>query len=171
MGYMTLGVTIFQWMFTLLWFMLPAYIGNIVPLFVRGIPPHTAVDFGKTWKRKRIFGDHKTWRGIVVGILVGGLIAVLQGRPMMHGIVLAAGSFFGDLVGAFIKRRSDIPPGGKSIFIDSLPSPLFALVAALIGGFLTLSFTQTIFVMVSIIPLHLLANKLWHGLKLKSVAW
>ncbi len=162
---------VLRWIFVPLWFMLPAYIANISPLFVRWMPPHTPVDFGTMWKGKRIFGDHKTWRGIVVGILVGGIIAVLQERPMMHGVALAGGNFLGDLMGAFIKRRSNIPPGGKSIFIDSLPSPLLTLIAALVGGFLTLSFTQAIFVVTSIIPLHLLANKLWHTLKLKSVAW
>lgn len=155
-----------------LWFMLPAFMGNISPLFVAKIPLfNTPVDFKKTLGGKRIFGDHKTWRGIVIGIIIGMVTAFLQGRMPIHGAILALGNFAGDLIGAFIKRQYGIPPGGSSLIIDSVPSPLTALLFAYIAGFLTLSIWQSVFIILCIVPLHLLANRLWYTLKLKSVSW
>jgi len=64
-----------------LWFMLPSYAANIIPVFAKKINLwNYPVDFGKTWKGKRIFGDHKTWRGIISGIVVAALLSFFQGR-------------------------------------------------------------------------------------------
>lgn len=155
-----------------IWFILPAYVGNVAPIFVTWIPrSDMPVDFGLRWRTKRIFGDHKTWRGIVVGVMIGGLVAAVQGRPLTQGIILAAGNFFGDLVGAFVKRQSDVQPGEKKLLIDAVPSQIFAIAAAYAFGFLTISWAQSLLLIIGIVPVHIAANWLWYKLRLKSVPW
>ena len=88
------------------------------------------LDFGKTYQGKRIFGDHKTWRGLttnVVFCVLGTLIqAWLQGKgylpqwlllldyknhALLAGILLGLGMTAGELPNSFLKRRFEIPPG------------------------------------------------------------
>ena len=52
-----------------LWLILPAYIANASAVLVGGGTP---IDFEKNWRDgKRILGDGKTWRGLIVGAFVG----------------------------------------------------------------------------------------------------
>jgi len=165
---MDVAIFIFQ----AFWFILPAYIGNIAPIFVKWIPHSDApVDFGRSWKGKRLFGDHKTWRGIIVGVVAGGLVSLLQQRGLAVGIVIASGNFFGDLIGAFIKRRINLEPGEKNLFIDAVPSQICAILAAYMFRLLTISWGQSLFLVAGIIPLHLTANRLWFTLHLKKSPW
>ena len=47
-----------------LWLILPAYVANASAVLVGGGTP---VDFGKNWRDgKRILGDGKTWRGLLL---------------------------------------------------------------------------------------------------------
>lgn len=164
--------TIIVFILQAIWFILPAYIGNIAPILVKWIPHSDfPVDFGKSWHSKRIFGDHKTWRGITVGVLTGAVIAFLQGRPLLVGVILAGGNFIGDLAGAFIKRRLDVRPGEKSLLIDALPGQICAMLATYAFGFLTISWSQSLLLVALILPLHLAANRIWYKLRLKSSPW
>jgi len=64
----------------LMYFMLPAYGANMSPILGKNILKSFAkpLDFGYKWKGKRILGDHKTWRGLFLGVVVGALIFLLQ---------------------------------------------------------------------------------------------
>ena len=53
------------------WVYVPALLPNTFAPFVGGGTP---VDFGKSWKGKRLLGDGKTWRGFIGGALIGGLL-------------------------------------------------------------------------------------------------
>ncbi|OGC37778.1 hypothetical protein A2V54_00485 [candidate division WWE3 bacterium RBG_19FT_COMBO_53_11] len=155
-----------------LWFMLPSYAANIIPVFAKKINLwNYPVDFGKTWKGKRIFGDHKTWRGIISGIVVAALLSFFQGRGTWVGIILGGGTLAGDLGGSFAKRRMSISPGGKSLIIDDIPGTLTGLVFAYAFGVATISFYQAAFLLLVGPPLHVLANRLWYALKIKEVPW
>src|SRR6185312_2869782 len=116
-----------------LWFFLPAGIANMMPVFAAKIFPkwNQPLDFGKSFGKKRIFGDHKTVRGIVVGILSGILIAILQyilynnttlvgsfvsfdymqGNPIVFGFLLSFGALLGDSIKSFFKRRVGVASG------------------------------------------------------------
>ena len=54
-----------------LYFFAPAYFANMAPVFARGHFATLAVpiDGGRRWRGRRILGDHKTWRGIVAGVV------------------------------------------------------------------------------------------------------
>lgn len=88
------------------------------------------IDFGRTYKGKRIFGDHKTWMGLTINVLfcsLGAFIqAWLQGKGTLPqwlflldykshaltvGILIGFGMTVGELPNSFLKRRFEIPPG------------------------------------------------------------
>lgn len=98
-----------------IWYILPAYFANMAPVVFGGGSP---IDKGRNWiDGKRILGDHKTFRGLISGIVVGTAVGLIQQRPI-QGFLLSTGAMTGDLMGSFIKRRLNIPPGGDAILLD-----------------------------------------------------
>ena len=104
-------------------FFLPAGISNMVPVFASKLPVlrnwNTPLDFGKTYKGKRIFGKNKTWRGLLSGIVAGTLVAMLVYSTYWHvdllavliGSSMSAGALIGDAVESFfpvVFRRSPL---------------------------------------------------------------
>jgi CDP-2,3-bis-(O-geranylgeranyl)-sn-glycerol synthase len=123
-----------------LWFFVPAYLANMSPVLVKGHFERLAVpiDGGRTWRGRRIFGDHKTWRGIVAGVLTGIVVAGLQrlvhaagwldGLALVDyatlwfpvGFLQGLGTGVGDAAKSFCKRRIGIAPGHSWIGFDQL---------------------------------------------------
>ena len=117
------------------WLFLPAMIPNTTAVYF-GKKSKTKIDFGKTWRGKRIFGDGKSWGGFfggaITGVLLGFLIIGIDnlfgvGDNGGYGpywsnlgvlICLAFGSLLGDLTGAFIKRRLGMERGQKAPILD-----------------------------------------------------
>ncbi|MBR2092920.1 MAG: CDP-archaeol synthase, partial [Candidatus Methanomethylophilaceae archaeon] len=62
------AVEILTIMITGLWLFLPAMLPNSAAVLFGG---GTKMDFGKSWKGKRIFGDGKSWRGFFGGAFSG----------------------------------------------------------------------------------------------------
>jgi CDP-2,3-bis-(O-geranylgeranyl)-sn-glycerol synthase len=116
-----------------IWVFLPALVPNSAAVLFGGGEP---VDFGRSWRGKRILGDGKTWRGLIGGTLTGVLVGLLQllaadlagsedyfGFGPMPGalgvvLVLALGALLGDMAGAFIKRRMGLQRGAKATGLD-----------------------------------------------------
>ncbi len=105
------------------------------------------LDAGATWRGRRIFGDHKTVRGVVVMISVSTLTMMLQGvirNPSLEyfdygqvnlalvGMLLGLGFILGELPNSFVKRQRGIAPGGHGgvmhALVDQVDSVLGALV-------------------------------------------
>ncbi len=128
--------------FACFWYLLPAALGNHnascgnkLPLpgpVKRGLAKIALpIDGGALWKGKEICGKNKTWRGLVVGILTGIIVAGVQALLFFNteffrnntlvdygrvnfaviGGLMGAGALTGDLVESFIKRRLDKPSG------------------------------------------------------------
>ncbi len=113
--------------------MLPALIPNSAAVLWGGGTP---MDFGRSWRGKRVLGDGKTWRGFFGGAFTGVLFGVLQigiaaalGKEQSWGFgewpvalavvfVLSFGSMLGDSTGSFVKRRFDIGRGAKAPILD-----------------------------------------------------
>ena len=90
------------------------------------------LDFGLYFRGKRVFGDNKTWRGLVINVafcMVGTFFQALlqkkgavpdwlsvldyrQNAPIV-GLLLGLGMTVGELPNSFLKRQLRIPPGGK----------------------------------------------------------
>lgn len=118
----------------LLWLAAPVLLTGLVHLVVlkRDALPalrRAPLDFGATFRGRRVFGDNKTWRGAVVmiaGCAVFSLLlaklnaAVLhwpvpvdyaQAQPLAWGALLGLGYILGELPNSFAKRQLDIAPG------------------------------------------------------------
>ena len=125
-----------------LWLILPAYFANGFALLVGGGTP---IDFGKKHKDgRRILGDGKTWRGLIVGGVIGmtagfGLdfvaklasqfpetswigIDAFSAFPFEIPIIgsICFGALFGDITESYFKRRVGRGRGQNWIPFDQL---------------------------------------------------
>jgi CDP-2,3-bis-(O-geranylgeranyl)-sn-glycerol synthase len=158
--------------FEALKFIFPAYCANAVPVLAGG---GLAIDFGKKLlDGKPVFGKNKTFRGFFAGLAVGTATGLAESKvfnyPIMFGLLLSLGALAGDLAGAFLKRRLDIPPGGLLPVIDQLD---FILGAILFSLPLSIAWNWELLVTILVItpPLHLLTNFVAFKLRLKSNPW
>lgn len=128
-----------------LWFMLPAAIANASPIFTAHAPylnKLTApIDNGRTFRGKALLGPHKTWRGLIGGILVSTLIFWLERRfqnnfsfvqhvaggtayltipVLLLGPLFGLGALGGDALESFVKRQRGIESGKRWIPFDQL---------------------------------------------------
>ena len=90
------------------------------------------LDLGMSFRERRIFGDHKTWRVLLLNMAfctVGTIIQTwLQSKDYLPdwlflldykkygyllGLLLGFGMTFGELPNSFLKRQLGIPPGEK----------------------------------------------------------
>lgn len=128
-------VNIIVIMLTGFWLFIPAMVPNSAAV-VFGKKWSTKIDFGRSWRGKRIFGDGKSWGGFFGGAFSGILIGLIMiaiaslwdsenyggygGFMGNIGILctLAFGSLLGDLTGAFIKRRIGLERGAKAPVLD-----------------------------------------------------
>ncbi len=134
-----------------LWFFLPAYAANMAPVLVQGHLEALAgpIDAGRTVRGRRLLGDHKTWRGLVAGVLAGAAVFALQvavhgagllrglmlvdyaDLSLLTGVLLGLGTGIGDALKSFFKRQVGIAPGASWPVFDQLDFMVgaYALVA------------------------------------------
>ncbi len=172
---------------------IPAFIANPSAVITGG---HYPMDFRKNFPdRKRILGDGKTWSGYFGGSLIGvvsGLVLVtifhfahVLPYPVygssIGGILVALfamsfGSLTGDVLGSFIKRRINIPRGGKGSLLDMWP---FALVSFLFLFLFARQFFMDYYgniigiltILIITPPLHRAVNIIGYRMKRKDVPW
>lgn len=149
----------------------PAYVANGAPVIFGGGKP---LDFGrKIWGRP-IFGSHKTIKGLVAGLLAGGIMACIESIfiPYMLpvGILLTVGTMFGDLAGSFVKRRIGKREGTQMLLLDQYPFLIFALLFAYPLG-QTPGLLGVVFLFVLTGILHVFTNYSAYRIKLKKVPW
>lgn len=174
-------------LFFALWFFLPAGIANVTPIFVAHIPIikrwSYPLDFYQKINKARIFGDHKTIRGFVSGIIFGILTSVLlfklssnvttilpswyfSTNPIALGFLLSFGALFGDAVKSFFKRRANIVPGKTWIPFDQ--------VDYIVGGLLlssaihALNIIQYVLIIIIWVSIHVLSTHIGFFLHLKD---
>lgn len=108
-------------------------IANGVPIIVAAVCGHRGawpVDGGRRWTDgRRLLGDAKTWRGVMLAPLATGLGAVLLDWPATVGVVVGVAAMLGDLLSSFIKRRLDVPTSGMALGLDQIPEALLPLLA------------------------------------------
>ncbi len=125
------------------WIMVPAYIPNPAAALLGGGTP---IDFGKCAKDgRRIFGDGKTWRGLIGGIIVGILFGLFQmflyytfnltflpEHSLWTIIPLSIGALLGDLIKSYFKRRLGKERGSKWPIADMYDMVVGSLVLMVI---------------------------------------
>lgn len=174
-----------MWFFLLksFYFMLPAYFANMAPVIVKNWFNKLAIpiDLGKN-----IFGNNKTFRGFIFGILFAIIIAYLQflsyrfnffrnlsfidySNWFIIGFLFGFGALFGDLVKSFIKRRLNIKPGERFVPWDQLDFVIGSLIFANIVVDITLKMILSTTI-ISFIG-HILVNHTAYYLKMRKEKW
>jgi len=170
-----------------LWLILPAYAANSFAVIAGGGTP---VDFGKFVDEKRIFGDGKTWRGLILGIAFGTMVGVFQTYsseiiefpsfgffPGFFVVLfcLTFGALFGDLCKSFVKRRLNMERGGKLPVMDQLDfiigAFLFLLVLSPSWFFQNFTVYHIIIILIVTPLLHRVMNIVGYRIGKKKVPW
>ena len=174
-----------------LWFFAPAGYANLAPVLANNVPLinkfSQPVDFGKTFRGKRILGDHKTFRGFAAGTVMGLFVALIQmvayqnsafirdvsgsidySRPvyLLMGAALGFGALFGDSVKSFFKRQVGVEPGKSWIPFDQIDFRLGGILFSF--PFASLCLRLYILVVVVMALLHPIVNLTGWLLKLKE---
>ena len=154
-------------------FIFPAYCANAVPVLAGG---GLALDFGRSLADgKPIFGKNKTFRGFFAGLAVGSTVGLVESLlfnySVLLGLFLSLGALFGDLIGAFTKRRLGLPPGGLLPVVDQIDFVVGAVVFSLPVSLSFLSWQLVLVTLVVTPPMHLATNFAAHKLGLKSNPW
>lgn len=167
------------------WLVLPAYAANGLAPLARG---KRMVDGGRKLWGQPIFGTGKTWEGLLLGTCMGGVIGLvqqlaypylpwsaspvlLQLAPMtwLLGLFLGLGAMLGDMAGAFVKRRLQMPRGQSAPIMDQLDFIAGSLVLASLLAPIRLEWVILLAVMTPF--LHLTANIIAYMVKLKKEPW
>ena len=154
-------------------FILPAYAANGAPVLFGGGKP---LDLGKNFfDGRRVFGDHKTIRGFISGILAGTIIGVLiylftpssSIGVIYQAFLLSLGAHCGDLFGSFIKRRINLKPGQSAPILDQLGFLYFALLFVIFLCNISIDLVDVAILTILTLLLHPLTNLGAYMLKLK----
>ena len=163
-----------------LYFFLPAYIANMAPIFAK------RWNFISTPVSSKYFGEHKTWRGILVATLAGGVTFLLQQLlytsgfnilsiidysdfPFWFGFLLGFGAIVGDLIKSYYKRKEGITPGTRWVPYDQIDFAIGGIIASClyyvppIGAILTIIIISPF--------LHIGASYLGFKLHLRKERW
>ncbi|MEM3213774.1 MAG: CDP-2,3-bis-(O-geranylgeranyl)-sn-glycerol synthase, partial [Metallosphaera sp.] len=123
---------------------LPAFIANgSGPLVKNGRP----IDLGKIFvDGRRVLGDGKTFEGLLISLTYGTTVGVaisffLGYKWIVVSFMESLGAMLGDMVGAFIKRRLNIPRGGRAPLLDQIDFVLGSTALGVVSG-LSISLTQ-----------------------------
>ncbi len=177
-----------------LWLFLPAMLPNSAAVVFGGA---TKIDFGRSWRGKRIFGDGKSWRGlfggafsgIVLGLILIGISAIFGSEdhwgfgPFWSNVgvlaCLAFGAVLGDLCAAFIKRRLGLERGQKAPILDQYDFVIgaFLLTSLFYPEWVYANFIEgwhiaaLIFILVIMFAIHRCANIIGYKMGLKKEPW
>ena len=174
-----------------IWFLLPAAIANMVPILSAQIPLikkwDTPLDGGKSINGHRIFGAHKTWRGLITGIIAATIVLWLQqllvtnvewagiltgsvdyaALPvLLLGPAFAIGALGGDAIESFFKRSKGIKSGGAWVPFDQLDYIIGSVLVSLF--FVILTPIQYVLIFIIWFLVHLGASYVGYLLGLKK---
>lgn len=169
------------------WVFLPAGIANMTPIFSAHLPIikhwQAPLDFGITYRNKRLLGRNKTIRGLLTGMIAAGLFALLQAslqrtyasslnianNPWVifaFGVSLGFGALIGDAIESFFKRQRNISSGKSWFPFDQTDYIIGGIIPLLIWS--ELNSRQYVIIFCVYFGLHLLVSYIGYQLKLKK---
>ena len=174
---------------TAIWFLLPAAAANAAPVFAAKIPVlrsyDAPIDGGRKFGGQDWFGPHKTWRGIISGLIIATIVLYLQQLIMLHsefmsvitidyaalpvlllGPAFALGALGGDLIESFAKRRIGISSGKSWFFFDQIDYVIGGIIASLF--FIVLPWQQYVWMLVFWFLVHLIVSYIGYRVGLKD---
>lgn len=159
----------------LLYFMLPAYLANMAPPFVR---------FWRGWNvpiNRRWLGDHKTVVGFGAGVVTAVATTLIQSHIQGPGLLWSAehwltlglgfgiGAMSGDCLKSFFKRLRGIAPGRAWIPMDQLDFVVGAMILAL--PWVTWRWSDVALILIISFLGDLVVNQLAYRLRIRSTPW
>lgn len=182
-----------KWILSSFYFFLPAYLTNMTPSLMasKGFFKclDKPLDFGRKFQGSPILGNHKTWRGILLGLTTGLLIALFQ-RQLFNGslfireisflnyqainifffgFLMSGGALCGDLFFAFIKRRLGLKPGTRFLPFDQINYVIGS--ALFLSPFYTINMGVWITLLILTFILHISATQIGFRLGLSQNQW
>ena len=174
-----------------LYFFLPSYVANAVPVFISRYDLlkflDVRLDFGFKLNGEDLIGRTKSYRGVVGGVIAGVIVAVLQYcvfligccdflymfdysffDALIIGFLLSFGEGFGDALKSFLKRRLHIKSTYPVFFVDQ-SSFICSLCLVLLYVKIEFIYLCVIFGFSLIIPI--IANLVAYKLGIKKVWW
>jgi CDP-2,3-bis-(O-geranylgeranyl)-sn-glycerol synthase len=164
-----------------MWFFLPAGLANASPVLANRINflniLYKPLDLGLKIRGRRVFGDNKTWLGLIFAVLVGFIVISLQRCGYNHfewirnisgtinynslkvlwlGPLLGFGALAGDAIESFFKRQIGIKPGHTWFPFDQVDYILGALIFSLV--IVTLSGFDYVLIIIIWVLIHLLSS-------------
>lgn len=137
---------------------------NAVPVIVAQLfreKGATPLDFGHVMRDgERLFGDHKTWRGLLSGTLAAALTALLIGLPASLGAAFGVLSLAADAASSAAKRRMHLKPGTDVLGLDQLGEALLPLIV--FAKPLSLSVAEIVIVTITFVLLDTATARLRH---------
>ncbi|KKR14928.1 MAG: hypothetical protein UT42_C0014G0013 [Candidatus Falkowbacteria bacterium GW2011_GWA2_39_24] len=173
----------------LLYLALPCFVANALPVIFHGLNLlpglKQPLDNGLLWRGSRLLDDHKTVRGLLVGVagailvsLVQWLLAEARWVPVpdlsgwlfvVYGFLAGLGAIGGDALESLIKRRLNIKSGDPLIILDQLDYIIgFLLLTSLI---LAWSWNDIMFLMLFSLVVHPISNMVAYIFKIKKTYW
>lgn len=174
----------------LVYLAIPAFLANMAPIIANKLNWFSAldkpIDFNKKIFDKRLFGEHKTFRGLVVGVIFSTLTTLLQFilnkynvinfsifnsllLTLSFGVLTGAGVIIGDMIESSIKRQINIKPGRPFFPFDQIDY---------IIGFIIFTYpiinwelNQIIFLLIFSSIAHPLVNIIAYVFKIKKTYW
>lgn len=180
------NMNIFLELSKIVWFLLPGGFASIAAGISGKLLPRLnyPLDFYLKFRGKRIFGDHKTIRGVVIGIIVGLVVYILQDHlivshsalkgitlpgyehNLLLGTFLPLGALLGDAIKSFFKRQINVDPGKSWFPFDQIDWLLGSFLFAYPFIKLELGFVLTV-LLVGLL-LHILVKLLGFALHLQD---
>jgi hypothetical protein len=109
---------------------------------------------------ERLFGSHKTWRGLVSGIAASAGVGLLFGVTPLISVGFACASLLADAASSAAKRRMHLKPGTEYPGLDQVGEVLVPL--ALFASPLSLEWSEVILVAVTFSVLDIATAGLRH---------
>lgn len=173
-----------------LWFFAPAGVANVTPILVAKLPGlrkwNAPMDFGLKYRGKRIFGEHKTWRGFITGVVMATVTFAAQqylvvhyewaqwitqgvdyvGLPLIVGALFGIGALAGDAIESFFKRQRGTAPGEGWFPFDQIDYIIGGAIA--VAPFMRLGFFEYVWLIALWLVIHVIASYIGYLLKLKA---
>ncbi len=184
----------FNFIISRLYFFLPAYITNMTPPLAAKFKIleslNKPVDNNKKINGLPVLGSHKTWRGVILGI-INGIITVFIQRclyqfpffeeislfnyqyenVLLFGFLISGGAVLGDLVSASVKRRLDLKPGARFMPWDQINYVIGASIILSLFSEINLKLTSWLVLIFLTFFLHIITNLTGYYLGLNNAKW
>ena len=152
----------------------------ILLLIANGAPIVAKKIFAEKWQlpvdlgvnfidSKPLLGKSKTYRGLILSLLITSALAPILGLSILLGFFIALLSMFGDILSSFIKRRLNFPSSSMALGLDQIPEVLLPVLA--LQQVLGLDVDSILRIVIVFCILNLLFSRVLYHLNIRSTPY